>query len=149
MLRLDGIHIDDDAAYELEQRLKFEESQWAYMLSKYGAVILAQKITKLKSFRDYTRAYPYDLTQVQYDSLYAEDGQVLIEDKRPSVEDEVDVRMRMDKAIDSLSTKQKKVWELMKQGKTHEEIAKIMKFNSTGPARWHKHQIKKAISGED
>jgi len=143
MRHLDGIYQD-----QLQAKYDAEMAEFNRLLNKYGAVILAQKITKMKSFRDYTRAYPYDLTQVQYDSLYAEDGQVLIEDVRASVEDEVDVRMRMNKAIDSLSVKQKKVWDLLQQGKTHEEIAKIMKFNSTGPARWHKHQIKKVIEGE-
>lgn len=143
MRRLDGIYQNP-----LQAKYDAEQAEYNRLLAKYGAVILAQKITKLKSFRDYSRAYPYDLTQVQYDSLYAEDGQVLIEDIRVSVEDEVDTRMRMNKAIDSLSVKQKKVWDLLQQGKTHEEIAKIMKFNSTGPARWHKHQIKKVIEGE-
>lgn len=144
MRRLDGVYQSP-----VEQRLAREEAEWARLLQVYGVYGLTKKIVKLESFRKYIRRYPYDLTQAQYDDIYNEDGSVYIEALQASVEDEVDVRVGLDKAIDSLSVKQKKVWALMQQGYTHKQIKEKLGFNTENAVRWHKFQIKKAIEARD
>lgn len=142
-------HIDGIYQSPVEQRLAREEAEWARLLQVYGVYGLTKKIVKLESFRKYIRRYPYDLTQAQYDDIYNEDGVVYIEAKQPSVEDEVDVRMRVSMAVDSLSVKQKKVWDLMQKGYTHKQIKDKMGFKTENAVRWHKHMIKKALEGQD
>ena len=140
MKRLDGIYKPTPA-----ERIERDWQIWLGMINKYGPNGVAQKMVKLPSFRKYVQRYPYDLTSAQYDPLEGEDGYITIEAKQPSVEEDVGTRIEFEKAIDSLSAKTKKVWELLEQGKTHKEIVEILGLNTENASRWHKHQIKRAL----
>jgi predicted Zn-ribbon and HTH transcriptional regulator len=110
---------------------------WDRMYKKYGPYRLAQKVMKTKSYREYIRRYPFDFREpvIPLDEIE-------INAKIPGPEEHTDQALEMDKLLDSLTDHQKKVFELLQEGRTNSEIEDIMQFNTNSAVRFQKHAIK-------
>lgn len=120
---------------------------WERMYKKYGPIRLAQKMMKTKAYRDYIRKWPFDYREpvIPLDELE-------LNGRSPSLEEQTDQTMEMEQLLESLTPHQRKVFELLEEGKTNSEIEKIMGFNTNSAVRFQKHAIKQkyhTLKGEE
>lgn len=110
------------------------------MMRKYGTYGVAKKMVRTKAWRAYAQKYSFDYAQIWEDT----DDRALdtIQDDGPDMVELADIRIKRQRLVDSLSAKQKAIWDLYEQGKTPAEIKDILGYNTTEAIRWQKHKIK-------
>lgn len=113
---------------------------WDRMYKKYGPEKLMKKIMRLKSYRDYMSRWPHDfkLTPVPIDEYEPVS-------KDPSLEEQINDKLELEKFESSLTDHQRQVFQLLKEGKTNSEIEEILGFNTNSAVRFQKHSLKQKI----
>lgn len=122
---------------------RFEEiaRKWDEINKELGDFGMAELVSKTKSYRAYDQRWPFDNMAKWGDNLPLED--LKKESQSASVEDEVADRMDTQKLIESLTPRQKKIFDALREGLNSVEIEVSQGYNTNNAVRWHKHQIKK------
>jgi len=129
--KLDGIHLSSEDC-----------TRWENMVNRMGMHAVAKKMVRTKGWRAYAQRYSFDHAQT-WDDMQGSDTEFrTLADTGPDIEELADIRMKRDKLVDSLSAKQKAIWDLYEQGKNPAEIKDILGYNTTEAIRWQKHKIK-------
>lgn len=116
--------------------------KWERMIAKYGVYGVAQKMVKTPGWRAYVQRWPFDYIQTRESTIGSDEAFETLADYGPDIVEQVDMRIKRERFIDSLSERQYKIWELYEQGKNPAEIKEILGYNTTNAIRWHKNQIK-------
>lgn len=116
--------------------------KWDAMVRKYGAYGMAKLIMKTPSYKAYVQKYPFDHSETWH-TIKSTDDLLGIGDGAISVEDEVISRIQFDELIESLTPKEREVFDGLLDGMTNSEIERIYRFNTNNAVRWHKHQVKR------
>ena len=122
------------------------------MVAKHGMYGVAKKMMKTKAYRAYEQKYSFDYSQTWDEMTGSEEQLGMIPDSSPDIVELVDIRMRRQKLVDSLSAKQKAIWDMYEDGRTPAEIKEKLGYNTTEAIRWQKHNIKKKwleVRGEE
>lgn len=127
--RVDGVHLSSKDC-----------DRWEAMIRKYGTYGVAKKMVRTKGWRAYEQKYSFDHAQTWDDT--SDEALANLQDAGPDIVELADIRFRRDRLVDSLSAKQKAIWELYEQGKNPAEIKDILGYNTTEAIRWQKHKIK-------
>lgn len=127
--KVDGVHLSSEDC-----------DRWEAMIKKYGMHGVAKKMMKLPSYRAYEQRYSFDYSQTWDDT--SDEGLANIPSPGPDLVELVDIRIKRQKLIDSLSERQKAIWDLYEEGKSPAEIKEILGYNTTEAIRWQKHKIK-------
>lgn len=127
--RVDGIHLSSKDC-----------DRWEAMMRKHGTYGVAKKMVRTKAWRAYEQKYSFDHAQTWADTN--DEALANLQDVGPDIVELADIRIRRDRLVDSLSAKQKAIWELYEQGKNPAEIKDILGYNTTEAVRWQKHKIK-------
>lgn len=126
--------------------------RWEKMVAKHGMYGVAKKMMKTKAYRAYEQKYSFDYSQTWDEMTGSEEQLGMIPDSSPDIVELVDIRMRRQKLVDSLSAKQKAIWDMYEDGRTPAEIKEKLGYNTTEAIRWQKHNIKKKwleVRGEE
>lgn len=129
--KVDGIHLSSADC-----------DRWEAMIKKYGSHGVANKMVRTKAWRAYEQKYSFDYTQTWDDTVGSDEQLASIPTGGPDIVELADIRMRRDRLVDSLSVKQRAIWDLYEEGKTPAEIKDILGYNTTEAIRWQKHKIK-------
>ncbi len=117
--------------------------KWDAMVQKYGAYGMAKLIMKTASYRAYIQKWPFDFSETWQNIKSTDDIVDTLDDGTISVEDEVQSRLQFDELLNSLTPKEKEVFDGLLDGMNNNEIERIYHFNTNNAVRWHKHQVKK------
>lgn len=122
---------------------KFEETAkaWDEMNRRLGDYKMAELVSKTKSYKAYDQRWPFDNMAKWGDNVGLED--LKNEAQGATVEEEVADRMDTEKLINSLTPRQKKIFDALREGLNSVEIEISQGYNTNNAVRWHKHQIKK------
>ena len=117
--------------------------KWDNMVKKYGAYGMAKLIMKSPSYRAYVQKWPFDFSETWQNIKSTDDLAETLDDGMISVEDEVLSRLQFDELLESLTPKEREVFDGLLDGMTNSEIERIYRFNTNNAVRWHKHQVKR------
>lgn len=116
--------------------------RWDAMYKRLGAHGVAKIMVKTKSFKEYINRWPFDYTEV-WETVKQLDGLAdFLADETISIEDQIDAKLDYERFVDSLTEKQRKVWDGIVSGMNSHEIEASHNFGSNTTVRWYKHKVK-------
>jgi len=119
-----------------------ECDRWDAMYKRLGAHGVAKLMVKTKSWKDYIRKWPFDYTEQWTTVKQLEALSDYLPDEGISIEDAIDAKLDYERFVDSLTERQRKVWDGILAGMNSWEIEASHNFGSNTTVRWYKHKVK-------